>query len=83
MIEFLIRFTFGASQTDEIAINLNVPSIGCLLETIQCSLESAHMRLIIKSLEALWLIDIYLLLNNSIKGCCFHNHLDLPPHMCN
>ena len=83
MIKVCTRFTFGEAQTGEIAVDPGVPSIGCLLETVQRSLESAHVIILIKILEAFWLLDIHLLLNNSIEECCFQIHLmDLPPHMC-
>ncbi len=52
MIEVCICFTFGESQTGEKVIDPSVPSMGCLLETIQCSLESANMRLSVTNLEA-------------------------------
>ena len=43
-------FTYGEAQTGEITINLGVPSMRCLFEIVQCSLESAHMRLLIECL---------------------------------
>jgi len=58
MIEVFIHFTFGEAQTSEIAIDPSVPSMGLLLEAIQHSLEYAHMRLSIKSLEALFFLDV-------------------------
>jgi len=67
MTEVFIHLNFGEAQTSEIVINPNVPSTGCLLETLQCSLESSHRRVLIKSLKALWFLDVHLLLNNSIE----------------
>lgn len=40
MIMVCISFTFGEAQTNEIDVNLVVPSMGCILEAIQRSLES-------------------------------------------
>lgn len=61
-----MRISFVEAQISEITIDPGVPSTRFLLETIQFSLESTHMRLSIKSLEAFWLLDIHLLLNKSI-----------------
>ena len=54
MTEVCIHFNFGEAEISEITIDPGVPSTRCLLETIQCSLESTHMILLIKSLETFW-----------------------------
>ena len=81
MIEVCIRFNFGEAQTGERVINPGVPSTRCLLETVQCSLESAYMLISIKGLKSFMLFNVHLLLDKSIEECCLHIHLvDLPPH---
>jgi len=81
MIEVCICLTFGEAQTGELIMDPGVESTRCLFETVQHSLESKQMKLSIKSLKSLWLLDVHLL-NKSTGECFFYIHLvDLPPHI--
>lgn len=82
MIKVCVYFNFGEAQTSEIGIDPRIKSTGCLPESIQCTLEYAHMQLYVKGPKSLRLLNIHLLLNKSIEECCLHIHLvDLPSHL--
>ena len=53
VVKVRIYFTLGEAQPSEIAVDPGVPSTGCLLQSIQSPLESAHMRLTIEGLETI------------------------------
>ena len=53
-----------------------------LAQPVQCSLESAHMRLTAKDLKTFRLLYVHLLLNESVEEHSLHIHLmNVPPHL--
>ena len=82
MVKVCIYFTFGEAQPDEIIVNPGVPSTGCMFQSIQCSLDFAHMLLSIKGLKSFWFLNLHLFLNHSIEECFLHIHLMyIPSHL--
>jgi len=78
-----IYLTLCEAQPSEVVIYPGVPSMGCLLQPIQCSLELAHMRLTVKGLKTFRLLYVHLFLNHSIKEHCLYIHLMyLSTHVC-
>ena len=69
MLKVFIYFTFGEGQPDEIIIDPNVQSMGCLFQPIQCLLELSHMRLFVEGLKSFRLLNVHLLLNQPIEKC--------------
>ena len=55
VVQVRIRFTLCEAQLGEVVVDSSVPSTRCLLQPIQSSLESAHMRLTIEGLKTFWL----------------------------
>ena len=80
------RFTSASlfeAQPSEVVVDPGVPSMRCLLQPIQISLESAHMRLMIEGIKTFRLLYVHLFLNLAIEECSLHIHLmDLPTHLC-
>ena len=53
-----------------------------MLEIIKSSMQSAYMRLPILHIKPLWLLNIHLLLYNSIEEGSLDVHLmDIPTHL--
>ena len=82
LVQVRIRLTLGESKPGEVAVYPSVPSTRCLLQPVQFSLESAHMRLTAEDLETFRLLYVHLLLNDSIEERSLHIHLmDVPSHL--
>ena len=74
-----IRITLGEARTQKISINLQIPSFGCLLESIQGFLQATRMGLLPMNHKALKLLYIHLFLNNTIEERSLHIHLVKSP----
>ena len=82
MVNVFIFFNFGEARPSEITLDPSVLSTRCLLQSIQHSLESAHMQLSVEGLKPFQMINEHLLLNHSIEECCLHIHLTyFPSHL--
>lgn len=82
MVKFFIYFTFGEAKLGEIIVDHGVLSTRRLLQSIQRSLESAHVLLSVEGLKSFNLLNVHLFLNQSIEESCLHIHLMyLPSHL--
>ena len=82
LVQVCICLTLGEAKSSEIAVDMSVPSTGCLFQPIQRSFEPAHMRLAAEDLKSFRLLNVHLFLNDPIKEHNLHIHLmNVPTHL--